>query len=69
MENNKTNFFSLPKSKWTKIIGGIVLITFTIVSGTLYAPVSGVAIAADLAPLGIIGLGIWLIYSGIRQKK
>ncbi|MFZ2414561.1 MAG: hypothetical protein WAW33_00965 [Minisyncoccia bacterium] len=69
MENNKTNFFSLPKSKWTKIFGGIILITFSILSGTFYAPVSVEAIGADLVPLGIIGLGIWLIYSGIKQKK
>jgi membrane protein implicated in regulation of membrane protease activity len=69
MENDKkTNFFSLPKSKWLKIVFGIILIFFELITYDFYLPVSGEAIGADIVPFAILVLGIWLIYLGVKQK-
>lgn len=69
MENKKTNFFSLPKSKGVKITGGILLILWQIISGNFYLPISAEAIGYGIIPLAIVVFGGYLIYSGMKQKK
>ncbi len=69
MEKKKVNFFSLPKSKWIKIIGGILIIIWQIKDGIFYLPISGETIGSNIFTVSIIILGGWLIFTGIKQKN
>ena len=68
MNNKRKNFFSLPQAKSGKIIAGVIIIIWQLLTVEFSFPASAEAFGFMIVPLAIVVFGVWLIYSGAKQK-